>query len=132
MYITVEEALAHPAMSGAALLAGGNGLSRKITSVNIMEVPGISRFVKPEELIITTMYPIRDSDELQKTLIPDLVKKGVSALSIVPLSSEKEIPLFMVEQADEHNFPLIKLPMDTSFNEILNPILGQILEKEAY
>lgn len=130
MYITVDEALALPAVSDAVLLSGENGLNRRITSVNIMEVPGISRYVKPEELIITTMYPIRDNEELQKTLIPDLVKKGVSALFIVPLSVEQEIPSFMIEQAAEHAFPLIKLPADTSFNEILNPILGQILERK--
>ncbi|OQB23836.1 MAG: Purine catabolism regulatory protein [Firmicutes bacterium ADurb.Bin182] len=130
MYITVEEALALPAMSGAILLSGEKGLSRKITSVNIMEVPGISRFVKPEELIITTMYPIRDNVELQEQLIPDLVEKGVSALSIVPLSIEKKIPSVMIKQADEYAFPLIQLPLNTSFNEILNPILIQILERK--
>jgi sugar diacid utilization regulator len=130
MYITVEEALALPAMAGAELLSGETGLSRKITSVNIMEVPGISRFVKPEELIITTMYPIRDNEKLQEALIPDLVEKGVSALSIVPLSSETEIPPIMVRQAAEYDFPLIRLPLDTSFNEILNPILNQILERK--
>ena len=130
MYITVEEALALPAMADAVLLSGEKGLARKITSVNIMEVPGISRFVKPEELIITTMYPIRDNEARQKTLVPDLVKKGVSALSIVPLSIEKEIPPFMIEQAAEYDFPLIKLPPDTSFNEIINPILGHILERK--
>lgn len=49
---------------------------------------------------------------------------------IVPLSVDKDIPPFMIELADEYDFPLIKLPMDTSFNEILNPILGQILERK--
>jgi sugar diacid utilization regulator len=93
-----------------------------------MEVPGISQFVKPEELIITTMYPIRDNEKLQEELIPDLVEKGVSALSIVPLSIEKEIPSVMIKQAAEYDFPLIQLPLNTSFNEILNPILIQILE----
>ncbi len=127
MFITVEEALALPAMADAVLLSGGKGIGRKISSVNIMEVPGISRFVRPEELIITTMYPIRDNEELQKKLVPDLVEKGVSALSIVPLSIEKVIPEIMIEQAEEYAFPLIKLPIDTAFNAIINPILDQIL-----
>ena len=130
MFITVKEALALPAMAKAALAGGSEGLDRKITSVNIMEVPGISRFVKSEELIVTTMYPIREDGDLKLTLIPDLVKKGVSALAISPLSHDRDIPSVMVEHADKYAFPLIRLPVDTSFNEILNPILEQILERK--
>jgi purine catabolism regulator len=37
----------------------------------------------------------------------------------------------MVEQADQLGFPLIQLPRDASFNEILNPILGEILNRQA-
>ena len=130
MFITVKEALALPAMAKARLIAGSKGLDRKITSVNIMEVPGISRFVKGEELIVTTMYPIREDGDLKLALIPDLVEKGVSALAISPLSHDKDIPSIMVEHADKHAFPLIRLPADTSFNEILNPILEQIVERK--
>ncbi|MCL1995269.1 MAG: PucR family transcriptional regulator ligand-binding domain-containing protein [Defluviitaleaceae bacterium] len=130
MFITVKEALALPAMADAILVAGSEGLERKITSVNIMEVPGISRFVKEEELIVTTMYPIRENGNLKLALIPNLVEKGVSALAISPLNHDRDIPSVMVKLADEHAFPLIRLPMDTSFNEILNPILEQILDRK--
>ena len=130
MFITVKDALALPAMAAAVLAGGSKGLKRKITSVNIMEVPGISKFVKAEELIVTTMYPIRDNGDSQLTLIPNLMKKGVSALAIAPLAHDKDIPEIMIRLADEHSFPLIKLPMDTSFNEIINPILEQILERK--
>ena len=130
MFITVGEVLSLSSMKNAVLLAGKSGTSKMITSVNIMEVPGTSGFVKPLELVLTTLYPIRDSENLQVNLIPSLVEKGVSALAIVPLDHNKDIPSSMINIAEENDFPLIQLPMNTSFNEIINPILEQILERK--
>jgi len=130
LYITVEDALALPAMTKATLLAGKDGLQRKIVSVNIMEVPDISDYVKSEELLVTTMYPIQGDILLQQALIPALAQKGVSAIAIAPITAGTNIPECMIEQAHLHNFPLIRLPYGTSFNDILNPILEQILERK--
>lgn len=131
MYITVNEALALPCLAKAVLVAGKKGGARRITTVNIMEVPEVTRYVKADELIITTMYPIRDNEKLQKTLIPDLAQKGVSALLVVPIFTDNEIPKYMIDQANSYDFPLVELPFDTSFNEILNPILEQILDRQT-
>ena len=70
MIITVREALQLPALKDAALVAGEKGLSRAITSVNIMEVPDIARFVKEDEFLVTTTYPIKDDVHAQERLIP--------------------------------------------------------------
>lgn len=132
MGLTVREALRLPALSEAVLLAGEAGLDRVITSVNIMEVPNIARFVKKDELLLTTVYPIKDDPEAQANLISTLVNKGLAALAIKPVADWLgEVPPQMVRQAKEAGFPLIRLPQDTSFNEILNPILAEILNRQA-
>ncbi|MGE5552308.1 MAG: PucR family transcriptional regulator [Betaproteobacteria bacterium] len=130
--ITVREALELPALREAVLLAGASGLDRLITSVNIMEVPQIGRFVKRDELLLTTVYPLRDDPEAQAALIPTLVEKGLAALAIKPVPLWLiEIPPVMVAQAEELGFPLIRLPDSASFNEIINPILSEILNRQA-
>ena len=130
MYITVEEALLLPSMAEAVLLAGKKGLDKKIRSVNIMEVPDISRFIQAEEVLITTLYPIIDNEAMQQSLVMTLVEKEVSALLIAPLSADREIPPIMLEHAEEFDLPLIQLPVNTVFNKILNPILESILERK--
>lgn len=130
MYITVEEALLLPTMAEAVLLAGKKGLDKKIRSVNIMEVPDISRFIQAEEVLITTLYPIIDDEVMQQSLVKTLVEKEVSALLIAPLSAEREIPSIMLKHAEELDLPLIQLPVDTAFNKILNPILEAIFERK--
>jgi PucR family transcriptional regulator, purine catabolism regulatory protein len=129
--LTVSEALCLPALSDAVLIAGEKGVHNLITSVNIMEVPDIVRFVNKGELLVTTTYPIRDSVEAQNNLIPNLVNKGVAALAIKPVFYDNIVPHNMIKQANELNFPLIQLPITASFNKILNPILSEILNRQA-
>ncbi len=131
MIITVREALQLPALKDATLVAGEKGLSRAITSVNIMEVPDIARFVKEDEFLVTTTYPIKDDVGAQERLIPLLVEKGVAALAIKPVFYGNRIPEVMIHQANKLGFPLIQLPRNASFNEVINPILGEILNRQA-
>ena len=42
------------------VLAGERGLDNPVQSVNVMEVPDILEWVRPGELLVTTMYPLRD------------------------------------------------------------------------
>ncbi|MTI94695.1 MAG: hypothetical protein FH749_04280 [Firmicutes bacterium] len=131
MRITVAEAMQMEALKNATLVAGKNGRHRLIKSVNIMEVPDIKRFIKRDELLVTTTYPIRTDKDAQETLIPTLVKHGVAALAIKPVFYDNAVPKLMIEQANEADFPIICLPRDASFNDILNPVLGEILNRQT-
>lgn len=131
MGITVSDALRLPALESAILIAGHVGVNRIVSSVNMMEVPDIVRFVQPEEFLVTTTYPIRDNPEALERLIPTLVEKGVAALAIKPVFYNDVVPPLMIEQANALGFPLIQLPKTASFNEILNPILEEVLNRQA-
>lgn len=129
--ISVREAMELPQMEGAMLVGGEQGIDRLIQSVNIMEVPDIERFIKPCELLLTTAYPIKDDQRALEKLIPELNKHGLAALAIKPERYIREIPKIMIDQANQYGFPLIKLPNNASFNEIINPILTEILHRQA-
>jgi len=131
MGITVKEALKLPALRDARLVAGEACLENIIFSVNVMEVPDISRFVKAGELLVTTTYPIKDDKASQLNLIKNLAQQGVAALAIEPVYYENDIPAHMIDLADRLGFPLIQLAENTSFNEIINPIMKEILNRQA-
>ena len=61
MPLTLREAMAlvEP-LKKARIAAGERGLDRIIQVVNVMEVPDILEWVHPGELLVTTMYPLRD------------------------------------------------------------------------
>jgi purine catabolism regulator len=129
--ISVRDALELPALRGAELVGGAAGIDRIIQSINIMEVPDVGSYVKPAELLLTTAYPIRDDKNAQERLVPELWEKGLAGLAIKPQRYISEIPELMIRQADELGFPLIRLPIDAAFTEIINPLLMEILNRQA-
>jgi len=131
MGITVREALTLPELTQVQVLAGDKGLDREIQRVSVMEVPDISAFIEEGELLLTTAYPIVDKQGILEELIPLLHQRGLVGLAIKPERYIHEIPPIMLQQADELDFPLLKLPNTPSFTIILNAIMSRILHLQA-
>jgi purine catabolism regulator len=129
--ISVAEALALPALSRGRLVAGAAGLERRIRSVNMMEVPDIGAYLRPGELLVTTAYPLRDDTAALVALVPLLAGRELAGLGLKPGRYIKALPKQMVAAANRLDFPLIELPDDASFNDILADVLGSILNRQA-
>jgi purine catabolism regulator len=129
--ITVEEAMGLPSLAHARVIAGRAGLGRSIRSVNVMEVPDIARWVREDELLVTTAYPLRDDADALVRLVPMLAERRLAALALKPGRYILEPPAAMLAGADDRGFPLIELPSDASFNDILSDVLGSILNRHA-
>ncbi|WP_093171432.1 PucR family transcriptional regulator [Sinosporangium album] len=129
--VTVGEVLGVSALAGARLIAGESGLKRIVQRLNVMEVPDILAWVKPHELLLTTGYPLRNTPQSLGHLIADLDERGLAALAIKLGRYLDELPDAMVEQADRLGFPLIRLPNEVGFDDILNQVLTDILNRQA-
>lgn len=132
MQLTLREALtlAEP-LREARVVAGESGLDNVIRSVNVMEVPDIVNWVHPGELLVSTLYPLRDDKAAVDTLIPLLAEKGLAGLAVTPDSYIDELPKCMVEDANRLGFPLIELPPRVSFVDIIQPLTSKILDLQA-
>lgn len=129
--ITVREALRLRSLRRARILAGANGLERVIGSVNVMEVPDILPFVKEHELLLTTAYPIRDDPSALERLVPELAKRDLAAIAIVRRAFLREIPAPALARADELGLPVLELPEQASFNEIMAEVFARLLDRQA-
>lgn len=129
--ITVREALRLRSLRRARVLAGSSGLERVIGSVNVMEVPEILPFVKEHELLLTTAYPIRDDPSVLERLVPELAKRDLAAIAIVPRAFLREVPAPALARADELGLPVIELPEQASFNEIMAEVFARLLDRQA-
>ena len=112
------------------LVAGERGLDNIVQFVNVMEVPDISAWVHPGELLVTTLYPLRNDAAALEALIPKLAVKGLAGLAVT-LGYIDQFPPGMVEAADELGFPLIELPQNISFIDIIQPLTSKILDLQA-
>ncbi|MCC5577635.1 PucR family transcriptional regulator ligand-binding domain-containing protein [Microtetraspora sp. AC03309] len=129
--VSVGEVLGVSTLADARLIAGKRGLDRIVQRLNVMEVPDILAWVKPHELLLTTGYPLRNTPQSLDRLVADLDERGLAALAIKLGRYLDELPEEMVEQADRLGFPLILLPNDVGFDDILNQVLTDILNRQA-
>jgi purine catabolism regulator len=129
--IALSELLKIPTLAQARVVGGHDGLRRPVRGINVMEVPDILDWVKPDELLLTTAYPLRDDPVALDALIPRLAERGLAGIALKPGRYIKAIPASMIEAAEQHAFPLIELPPDASFNEIINSVLTVILDVQA-
>ncbi len=128
--ITVGEALEIESLRRLRLIAGKSGISRIITQVNVMEVPDIINWVSPGDFLLTTAYSIRKNKQAQIELIPALAKKGLAGIGIKPKRYIDEIPEEVKKLSDMYAFPLVEIPYEMSFTEVITPILMVIFNRQ--
>jgi purine catabolism regulator len=129
--LSVEEVLTADALRGSRVLAGASGLGRPVERLNVMEVPDILPWVKPRELLITTGYPLRDDPAALAGLVADLDERGLGALGVKLGRYLHELPAQMLAEADRRGFPVIRLPDDVAFDDILEQVLTDLLNRQA-
>ena len=78
--VTVEDLLEMPSLSGIKLLAGRNGLRRKIASVTVVDTPDGSAWLRGEELVLTTAFAVKNDKRLLTELVYQLHKKNAAGL----------------------------------------------------
>jgi purine catabolism regulator len=129
--VPLREVLKLEPLREARVVAGSAGLERPVRHVNVMEVPDILRWVRPDELLLTTAYPLREDRSALLELVPGLAAKGLAGLALKPARYIDAIPDEMLASADALGFPLIELPQDSSFSEVINSVLTVILNAQA-
>lgn len=129
--LTVAEVLEVSTLADARLIAGESGLDRIVQRLNVMEVPDVLAWVKPHELLLTTGYPLRNTPQSLDNLVADLDERSLAALAIKLGRYLDGLPDEMIQQADRLGFPLILLPGDVGFDDILNQVLTDILNRQA-
>lgn len=127
----ISELLSIPILKGMNIIAGELGKNREVETVNMMDAPDIIHFLKPNELLVTTAYHLKDNPNLLTVLVRNMAENRCSGLGIKTKRFLKEIPAEAINIANELAFPIIELPMELSLGEIVNGTLGAILDKRS-
>lgn len=113
------------------VLSGHDGLDNYVKTVNVMEVPDVINWVSDGELILTTAYSIREDIEMLNELIPRLKAKNVAGMAIKIKRYVEEIPASVIETSNAHGFPLLNLPIDVAFGDLMAKVLTKILNRQT-
>jgi purine catabolism regulator len=104
-----------------------------------MEVPDILPWVKPNELLLTTGFPLSHAGEGNRaeaadlvTLVRGLAEHGVTALGIKTGRYLDEIPPEMLDAAEELAFPVLILPRVVAFDEVMSEVFTQLVDRQSW
>lgn len=114
----------------ASLVAGQEGLMRRIEVFDMMEQPNIKPWLREHLLLITTGYVIRNDKEALLNLIRDMNEVNASALAIKTRFFE-DFPKEALQLADELKLPLFFLDNNAGFVELVFPVMTAIVESRS-
>ncbi|WP_020617107.1 PucR family transcriptional regulator [Paenibacillus daejeonensis] len=129
--LTVGELFRMSHFKEAVILGGREGLDRLISRINVMEVPDVIDWVRPGEFLVTTGYPFRNRVEMIAPLIAQLAERGVVALGVKTTRFIGEVPAEAIEAANRHGLPLIELPADMAFSDVVRSVMERVLVAES-
>lgn len=103
---TVERLLQLPVFRGAEIMAGHEGISKEIYYISSVEMPDLTGFLRPNELIITTGYAFRHEPMLLCRLLDEMHRIGSSAIGIKTRRVIQEVPPEALYKSNLYGIPL--------------------------
>ena len=126
--VTVKEMM--NMIPGLKLLAGENGVCRKVVGVMFMDVPEGDHWVRKNEVAVSAGYIFKDNQKLLNELIVKLNNKGASAFIIKTSSYLHTLSSEALETADELGFPIIDIPQEYHWADVSTTIIKKIIFHE--
>ncbi|KKO52461.1 PucR family transcriptional regulator [Paenibacillus sp. DMB20] len=117
--LTVKDILNIKAIEGIKLVAGAAGLDNQISIVNIIENPDVFDWLTSNELLLSTGYIFKDSEELQNKIIQELVENNCAGLCIKIKRYFDKVPRNMIDLADKHGLPILELPFEYTLSRVI-------------
>lgn len=130
MALNLHKILELDFLQGAKVLAGDKGLDREIKYIDVLEVPDIKNWLKPGIFLLTTAYAIKNDPSAQTDLIRSLHEAKGAGLGIKLGRFIKDLPPEVTALANELEIPVIAIPKEVPYIDIMMPIFNLILDKK--
>lgn len=134
MYPTVADVLTLPVIRQgmATVVAGANGLDKRVRWVHIAEIADIASLLHGGELVLTTGIALPDDPAALTTYVAELAATGVVGVVVELVRHwHRELPPALVAAADEHDLPLITLSRETRFVAVTEAVVGLIVTAQV-
>lgn len=135
--VVLRDLLGLEGMQGATVLAGHGGLDRTVLGINVMEVPDIADWVKPHGLLVTTGFPLTNGEAQGNPtpdfsrLVRDLHEHELAGLGVKLGRYVDTIDPATLALADELDFPILGLPKELAFDDLLRQTYARLNELTA-
>ncbi|GHS84178.1 transcriptional regulator [Pseudomonas sp. PAGU 2196] len=127
----LEVAVENTVLREASVVAGETAMDREITWVHIVDHPEITNWLKPGELLLTTGYNWPVDDEECRVMVRRLAEIGLAGVVLAVPHFREHFTQAAIDEANRCDLPLLELPWDIQFSEIMHDVLARIINIQA-
>ena len=127
----LKDILAMPEFKDFKVMAGEDGLDRKVDIVTVIDAPDIEDWIRGNEFVISTGYIFKDNPKIFADKLEIYNQKGISGFGLKLDRYLKELPENIITKADKLGFPIIYIPNKYPYVDIINPVLTKIIDEQA-
>ncbi len=131
MPVSVEKILALEVLKDARVLAGSEGLGRRVSSVTVGEVPDIADWLSGGEIVLSTMFAFKGDIERQREFCQKVMLAGASALMVKTTRFVETIPADIIQLADRRKFPIVEVPQGLRWTQLMQDVTEVIIDQQA-
>ena len=131
MAMNVRDVMTALKVCNVRLRSGASGLENPVTGINIIESQHILKILTGGEVLITSLYPWMLLPYEPWEFCEILAKAGVSALAIKVGNSFDEIPAEVLQVGEKYQVPIIELPPDSNFSNIIHLVILALYDKNS-
>ncbi|MFD1928023.1 PucR family transcriptional regulator [Sporosarcina siberiensis] len=126
MFLSIKDIMELELLANATIKAGKEIITDKVVEwISVIESP-VENFVRENELVLTTgIGCFKDSEELMG-FVHDVYESGASALAFATGRYIFEIPGEIIHYAEERSFPIIDIPWEVRFADIIHEVLFKL------
>lgn len=129
--ITVKSLLRIGPLKTSQVVAGYYKLDNVVKGVTIIEAPDIVNWLSGGELLLTSLYSGPGEGMDYREFIKRLAEKEVAALAIKIRRFVQDVPLEIIEAANEFGLPIIELDGNVRFIDIMYPVMEQLFNSQV-
>ncbi|MBB6631445.1 PucR family transcriptional regulator [Clostridium algidicarnis] len=122
MGLEIREILRSDYFKDFKVLAGHNGLNKQIQGIAILDAPDGYKWTKGRELVISSGYIFKAYPNLFEKYMNDEKFRDISGMAIKIDRYLKEIDKNVLDKFNEYNIPLISVPNEPSWMDIINAL----------
>lgn len=124
--LTVAEVLALGTLRSAQLKAGAGGLHRTVSWCHSVDIPQVTEWIKPGELLLTTGYSWPADDAGLNALFESFAELGIAGVALAVPGYLAAFPAAALAVAERDHLPLIEVPWSVPFSEINQDVNREI------
>jgi PucR family transcriptional regulator, purine catabolism regulatory protein len=128
---TVADVLQLDGFQGARVVGGAQGVDREVEWVHNVGVPDAPNWLNGGELAITTGFNLPQQRAERETYLHEMIAKRVAGLCISVGRYLPEMPDYLCTIADEHDFPLIAIPYQARFIDLVRTVNQIIAQRDV-